>query len=123
MMPAVPPPRSAKIKTPIELKLKPGWRFDPKRRVFVSDRGQVFKPQVPRSSRIVYKVPRLAKAPSASLSLPERDLQRYMQVILPAGEPPRAHVDAIATWPFVEEAHVAPEVSLPGSIPSPAPLR
>ena len=119
MMPAVPPPRSAKIKIPVEL--KPGWRFDPKRRVFVSDRGQVWKPKLQRSSRIVYKIPRLAKARAASLSNPERVLQSYMQVILPASESPRAHLHTIATWPFVEEAYVAPEISLPRGIPSPSP--
>ena len=40
MIPAVPLPANSRIRTPVNLKLKPGWRFDPDRRVFVSERGR-----------------------------------------------------------------------------------
>ena len=114
MMPAVPAP-AGKVRTPVDLKLKPNWRFDTSRRVFVSDKGQEFAPRgaLPKNSRIVYKVPALAEADEARLSKPEKDLRRYMQVILPAGESPADYVDAVRGWPAVAEADVAPQIALP----------
>lgn len=115
MIPAVPLPANSKVRTPVDLKLKKGWSFDPKRRLFASDSGEEFKPRgdLPKNSRIVYKVPSLAEADEAELSEAERDLRRYMQVILPAGESPAEYVEVIRSWPSVAEAHAAPEISLP----------
>jgi hypothetical protein len=39
-----------------------------------------------------------------------------MQVILPPSHPPENYVKAVQAWPCVEEAHLAPEVSLPVEI-------
>lgn len=116
MIPAVPVPEGSGVRTPVELKLKTGWRFDTGRRTFESDSGERFSPRadLPKNSRIVYKVPHLAEADRASLSKHEQDLQLYMQVILPAGESPADYVEAVRDWACVAEAHVAPEVSLPG---------
>ncbi len=115
MIPAVPLPAGSKVRTPIDLRLKARWRFDASRRVFVSDSGNRFAPrgQLPKRSRIVYKVPRLAEADEAGLSKHERDLRQYMQVILPPGKSPAKYVDVVRAWPSVAEAHVAPQVSLP----------
>lgn len=115
MIPAVTLPADSKIRTPVDLKLKPKWRFNPSRRVFESESGEMFTPRddLPKNSKIVYKVPSLARANEAKLSKAERDLRRYMQVILPPGQAPAEYVDVIRAWPCVEEAHVAPEVSLP----------
>jgi hypothetical protein len=115
MIPAVRLPAGSKVRTPIDLKLKPTWRFDPKRRVFVSDAGEEFTPrgQLPRNSRIVYKVPSLVKADQTRLSKHERELRRYMQVILPAADSPATYLEGVRAWPAVAEANVAPEVSLP----------
>jgi hypothetical protein len=112
MIPEVPLPRGSKIRTPIDLKLKSAWRFDSRRGVFVSA-DQTFKPELPPKSRIVYKVPSLAKADPSKLSKAERDLQRYIQVILPPGRRPAAYLERIRAWPCIAEAHVAPRVSLP----------
>ncbi len=49
------------------------------------------------------------------LSPSERDLRRYMQVILPDGVSAADYVEIVRAWPSVEEAWVAPEVSLPGA--------
>lgn len=119
MMPAVTVPEGSGIKRPIDLKLKSGWRFDKSRRAFESDSGEKFTPrgELPKNSRIVYKVPALAGADEKTLSKPERDLRRYMQVILPEGESASDYVDVVRAWPSVAEAHAAPEVSLP-SLPS-----
>lgn len=118
MIPAVTLPADSKVRTPVDLKLKPKWRFNPSRRAFESDSGDKFTPggDLPKNSKIVYKLPRLAKADGSKLSKHERDLQRYMQIILPEGEPPAKYVDVIREWPCVEEAHVAPEVSLPQQV-------
>ena len=115
MIPAVPVPRSAGILRPVELKLKPGWRYDPKRKVFTREDGQEFSPgrTVPKGSRIAAKVPALLRRAPARLSKAERDLQRYVQVILPRTVSAADHVEAVRRWPCVEAAHVAPEVSLP----------
>ena len=116
MIPAVSLPGGSKVRTPIDLKLRPKWRFDPSRRVFVSDAGEKFAPRgaLPKRSRIVYKVPGLVGVAQARLSKHERDLQRYMQVILPAGESPAKYIDVVRAWPPVAEAQVGPDVSLPG---------
>ncbi len=114
MIPGVPVPDDA-VRTPVEVKLRPGWSYDTGRRRFVSDAGETFAPrgELPRNTRIVYKVPGLAAVDEAHLSEPERDLRRYLQVILPRGEAPRDYVDAIREWPSVAEASVGPQVSLP----------
>lgn len=114
-IPVVRVPAGSGIRIPVEIKLKPGWRYVASRRAFESDKGERFAPRgdLPRNSRIVYKVPRLAEADPNELSRHERELSRYMQVILPAGEAPQNYVKAIGAWPCVAEAQVGPDVSLP----------
>ncbi|HEV2801866.1 MAG TPA: hypothetical protein VGW12_15425 [Pyrinomonadaceae bacterium] len=114
-IPAVPLPMGSGVRTPIDLKLKAGWRYDSQRRAFESDRGERFSPrgELPKNSKIVYKVPNLARADESKLNEHERDLRLYMQVILPEGESPAAHVGTVRAWPCVAEAHAAPEISLP----------
>ncbi len=114
-IPAVPVPGDAGVRLPLDFTLKSGWHFDTKRRAFSSDAGEAFSPRsaLPEGSRIVYKVPDLAKADPATLTGHERDLRRYMQLILPHGESPAAYLRAVRAWPPVEEAHVGPDVSLP----------
>jgi hypothetical protein len=68
---------------------------------------------LPKRSRVVPSVPSLVSADEAALSPAERDLRRYIQVILPPDEPPDHNVDAVRAWPCVEQANVGPEVSLP----------
>jgi hypothetical protein len=116
MMPAVPPP--GHIRVPVDVKLKRGWRYVPERRVFESGSGESFAPRgLPRTTRIVYKAPALARADEATLSKPEKDLRRYLQVILPPGVAAADYVRLIRAWPSAEEAHVAPQVSLPSPPP------
>lgn len=121
MIPAVRIPADAKIRTPVEVKLKPGWQFDPARRVFISDRGEKFAPrgELPKHSKIVHKTPSLAAAArsaKAKLSDDERSLLSHLHVILPANQSPARYVKAIQRWPCVADAALPPEVSLPGSI-------
>ena len=101
MIPAVRLPRSAKVKIPVEVKLKPNWHYDPSRRVFKSDSGQEFSPvaDLPKKTKIVYQIPSLVKANENRLSRDERDLRRYVQVILPGEESPGDYLDIIRAWP------------------------
>jgi hypothetical protein len=117
MMPAVSVPPNV-IRTPVEVKLKPHYRYDSNRRVFESDSGAQFKPSgdLPKNTRIVYKVPALAEANVLKLSKWEKSLRQHMQVILPAGVSPADYVEIIRAWPSVEEAWVAPEISLPNAL-------
>jgi len=100
---------------PLDFKLKPQWRYDTRRREFMSASGERYAPrgELPKDSRIVYKVPALARAVPSDLNPHEQDLQRYMQIILPTGVSPARYLRAVRSWPAVEEAHVGPEVSLP----------
>jgi hypothetical protein len=114
-IPAVPAPNDGSVRTPLDVKLKPGWHFDTKRRRFESDSGEKHSPrgQLPKGSRIVYKAPNLARADASSLNEHERELRRYMQVILPPGDSPGSYLPTVRSWPSVEDATVGPDVSLP----------
>jgi hypothetical protein len=97
------------------LKLKAGWTFDPERRVFVSQQGRRFVPRVklPRGSRIIHMVPGLAKAAQKSLSRHERNLARYLQLILPRRTDPAAYIETLRKWDCLAEVRRAPEIDLP----------
>jgi hypothetical protein len=114
-IPAVPLPGDGSVRTPLDFKLKSGWRFVSKSCAFESDSGEAFSPRgdLPAGSRIVYKVPNLARADASKLNEHERELRRYMQLVLPQGESPAPYLRTVRGWPCVEEAQVGPEVSLP----------
>jgi hypothetical protein len=118
MYPAVPPPKHL-VGRAVDFKLKPGWRYDEAMRVFVDDKGvESAALGLPKKSRVVYKIPSLARSASKGLSKAERDLQRYMQLIVPA-RPSKELLKRIQSWPWVEEAHLSPEISLPTDISTP----
>ena len=111
--PAVPPPKELTQRS-IDYKLKPGWRYDEARAVFVDPKGVEFTvPRLPKNSRILYKVPSLARSTTKGLSKAEKELQRYMQVILPSLRSAKAVLKTLQSHPAVEEVHLAPEISLP----------
>lgn len=115
MFPEVPVPKNSGIRIPIDLKLKTNWNFNAKGGRFESAGGDEFAPRddLPKGTKIVYKVPALAQADESHLSKHEKDLRRYMQVILPPGSLPEEFLETVRSWPCVAEAHVAPTVSLP----------
>ena len=115
MMSAVPVPRGAGIRIPVELKLKSGFRYATRRRAFLTNAGERFDPSrdLPKGSRIVYKTPTLADSDPSRLSDAERELRRHMQVILPEGVAAEDYVEKIRAWPSVEKAWVGPQISLP----------
>ena len=118
-MPVVPLPRNLVAKS-IDFKLKSGWRYDERRGLFINSRGEEFAPpELPKQARVVYKVPSLARSPGEQLSQPERDLQRYMQVIVPATRKPSQMAQmlkSVQSWPWIEQAHLTPEISLPAPV-------
>jgi hypothetical protein len=119
MMPAVPLPRGARIAPTIEVKLGRGWRYDPERGVFTNERGEQFAPPrqaLPRGAKIVPKVRSLARTAPARLSKAERELTRFVQIVLPLRTDPAPLMATIRRWPSVEDAQPAPTVSLP-SVP------
>src|SRR5262245_1885869 len=114
MMPAVRTPADAAIRTPVEVKLKPGFRYNTSKRVIETDKGKELRlGDLPKGTRIVHKVPALANAKPETLSKPERELRQYLQVIFPAGETPADFIEKIRTWPGVEDVWLGPEISLP----------
>ena len=64
MMPAVPPPKSAAIRGSGRTETQAHYKYDSRERVFVSGFGTSFDPHrdLPKDTRIVYKVPALAAA-------------------------------------------------------------
>ena len=115
MAPHTPVPKRANVLRPVELRLKPGWRYDARRALFVTDEGGRCAPgpDLPKGARIAPKVPALVRPGRAGLSKPEKDLLRFVQVLLPARVSAADFVDRISLWPCVEEVRVAPVVGLP----------
>ncbi len=102
---------------PPHLVVKTGknWRYDEGRNRFVRADAEEFDPYpgLPAGSRIVPMVPDLARADPRRLSADERNLARYLHLILPAGAAAGELLEAVGAWPSVEEARLPPEVSLP----------
>jgi hypothetical protein len=121
MEPAILPPPGV-IARPVDFKLKSGWRYDQSTGVFVSEKHTRFEPtELPAGTRIEYKVMGLVPASSRRLSKAEQQLQRYMQMVPPPQFKPETLLASVRRWPFVEEAHLAPEISLPVAVPWRAP--
>jgi hypothetical protein len=43
----------------------------------------------------------------------EKDLARFVEVVLPRGKKASDYLGKVEAWPFVEKVDAAPEVSLP----------
>ena len=99
----------------LEVLLKPGWVYHARKKRFLGEKDRVVAPgdDLPAGAKIVYKVPSLAKAKLESLSDDERDLARYVHVILPKGTDPEAYLAVVQDWICVEEVRLPPRVSLP----------
>jgi len=105
------PPKG--LKPHLIVKLKKGWRFEDKRNVFVSPRGQdvALLDDLPRGSKIVYMVPDLAD--QKSLSKDEKSLALYIHVILPKGDTPADHLPTVRKWICADDVQLPPEIGLP----------
>ena len=121
MLPQDKGPLSAVSRIPLQATLKPRWSLDAANGVFLTGRGRVYSPagQLPRDSRIVHTVPRLAGIPPAQLTVHQRRLQRSIQVLLPAGIEPETYVEVVKSWPCLSDVHVGPRPALPAPSPKP----
>ncbi len=115
MFPAVSLSDDQPLNAVVDLVLARGWRYDSKRRTFVSEDDVLFRPpkKLLAGCQLVYKVPSLAKRDKEELSEAERDLQRYMQLILPPKESTEEFIKETQLWPCIEAATHGPDVSLP----------
>jgi len=103
------------LKPHLDAKLQFGWRYDDTKRIFVSVKGKKLSPfkELPRGSLLVYTIPHLAHMKEASLSQDERELTRFMQVILPKRSDASKFLEILNDWPCFEEVKLPPEISLP----------
>jgi hypothetical protein len=105
----------AELLRALSLKLKPGWRFDSAAGQFVSASGERLSilDQLPKGSEIVPTAPALATAEPAKLSAAERQMARYVQLILPKGAAAKELLPIVERWDAVEEVTLPPDISLP----------
>lgn len=103
------------VRPHLVLKLKLGWALDEARSLFVSDNGEELNPQekLPQGCQILHMAPSLARKASRRLSEAERDLVRYVQVVLPKGQSASTCLRRIRKLPCVEEGRLPPKISLP----------
>jgi hypothetical protein len=99
----------------LEVRLKPGWRFDRRRRALVSEADQLVRLRslLPTSTKITPMVPSLADADPASLSEDEQQLARYLQVVLPPGTDPTDLVATLRDLDGLESVSTPPRMGLP----------
>lgn len=99
----------------LEVRLKPGWRFDRRRRALVSEEHQSVRLRglLPSGTTITPMVSSLADADPESLSEDERLLARYLQVVLPSGTDPTDLVAALRDLDGLESVSIPPRIGLP----------
>lgn len=97
------------------LRLRDGWRTDPKGRHLVSPDGETVEwgDVLPDGSTIVATVPELAEAPPESLGPDDRNLAHYAHVILPADSDGAEYLAIVEGLEAVERAELPPQISLP----------
>jgi hypothetical protein len=99
----------------LDVRLKPGWRFDRRRRALVSESGQALSLRglLSPGVKIVPMAPSLARAARHSLSEEEQLLARYLQVVLPSGADPAQLTAALRGLEGVEMVSTPPRIGLP----------
>jgi hypothetical protein len=93
------------------VKLGRGWRLDAKG-ALVSSRGRRVAPTgLPAGSDVRSVVPRAKRAAKASAV--ERELERFVHVVLPARSDVARALAEVRRWAGVESARTSPEICLP----------
>lgn len=107
--------RPANMRPYLVIKLKQRWTYDLQRRMFVETSGKKFSPKeyLPKYTRIIYMAQDLAEKPMNSLLKEDRNLARYLQVILPKGTNPKKYLTILKRWDCAEDVKFPPEISLP----------
>ncbi len=109
--------RAEKGMTPhLVVTLRPGWRCDPKRLLFVAADGQKvsIERDLPKKARLEYSVPEMARKENDRMSEAEREVARGVLIFFPRKSDPAKYLPVIRSWLCVEKAHLPPEISLPG---------
>lgn len=112
----VPPPDG--LRSHLVVLLESGWRYDAESSRFVSDSDEALEVGggLPEGTEIVYMMPDLQEAERESLNEHERDLTRYLHVLLPEGADTAAALAVVAAWSCVADSWLPPDVSLPGGV-------
>lgn len=113
-VPSVPPP--AGIPRPLVLQIRPDWTFLAGTSELLGPQGVRSAPlaELPAGSVVRPAVPDLAECESAALDESERELQRFLHIILPESVSPESWLEAVRRWPGVASVCVAPQCELPG---------
>ncbi|HEY7423802.1 MAG TPA: hypothetical protein VH682_06105 [Gemmataceae bacterium] len=103
------------VSSHVDVRLKPGWRFDHRRRALVSETGRSLSLRglLSPGARIIPMAPSLADANRESLSEDERLLARYLQVVLPSGADPTDLAADLRSLEGVELVSTPPRIGLP----------
>ena len=99
----------------LDVRLKPGWRFDRRRRALVSEAGRALslRGRLAPGARIVPMTPTLTDADPQTLTEDERLLARYLQVVLPPGADPTDLAADLRDLEGVEVVSTPPRIALP----------
>ena len=114
MIPAIPPPKELRCRS-IDFKLKPGWRFDEAKGVFIHRSGLEFANRrgCRKTAASSIKCPAWRdRHPKNSPALKEI-CSATCRLIPPSPRSTKSVSQAVQSLPAVEEAHLAPEISLP----------
>src|SRR5262249_52418578 len=103
------------VSSHLDVRLKPGWRFDRRRRALVSEDGQSLslRGKLASGARVVPMAPSLAAADQRGLSEDERLLARHVQVVGPSGADPADLAAALRGLEGVEQVSTPPRIGLP----------
>ena len=99
----------------LDVRLKPGWRFDRRRRALVAEDGRSLSLRglLAPKARVVPMAPALAAAPRRNHSEDEDLLARYLQVVVPADADPADLAAALRRLDGVEVVTTPPPIGLP----------
>ena len=89
----------------IAIKLKRGWTLEADSAALLSPPRRVV-PELPSGARLQ---PALEVPPPSQPTAAERELARYLHVVLPDGVDPEAVLETVLGWRFVESAEVVDE--------------
>lgn len=110
------PRRFSEVRRLVVLQMKPGWRFDRRRRRFERPDGESFSPaaDLPRGTRIELLDEDLAEADPGVLDEDERILARTVNLTVPPGSDPDRLKEKAEAWPCKEEVWAPPAPSPAG---------
>lgn len=99
----------------IVVRLAEDWRVDAATHAFrrPGKRASVSLDMLPQGTEVAPLVPELSRSAPKALTVPERDLARTVNVVLPAGEDPVPCLDVLRALECVVSAELAPRPSLP----------